>query len=336
MSKQVAAVETEAARELTWIEQAVAENPNQVLVLDGNNLNELIIDPTRNSRGFTPDIGDKSLGPLIEQFVGVQQDDGSFIGGIGQHTPCFATLNDDGVAVLYAGFRRARALQTIAARNADKRAFVRVLITPGVVDELDVFERSLSENVFREDMTVMQKVEALKYLTDPLSGLTVELAGKKLNMTKGQASLYLRFDMFPAAVKQALENDKLPVRAAINYVSVLPKAKELAAEGGDALLKKAQDKIAAMVANQLTKSKGKKVVSSSVDRQTRQVAGADGKVANKKQRSVKLIITEIDEQTEALKASEAKAAQKVVEMLAALKRYVNGGSLKALVKALEG
>ena len=51
-----------------------------------------------------------------------------------------------------------------------------------------------------------------------------------------------------------------------------------------------------------------------------------------------MIVDEIDEYGAALKGLEkiSKEQMRATEILAAFKRYVNGGSMKALLKVLEG
>lgn len=324
---------------LTWLAQAFAENPDQVFSIDPFDKSVLLIDPARNSRGSTPEIGDKSLNPLIED-----------IETIGQTTACFTILNSQGVAELYAGFRRARAVQTLrqAQIKADGDAghgtvdpwLLRAVITPGILTPQEIFERSLSENVFREGMTIMQKVSALEQLTggEPGFGLTVTAAAKKMNMSKASASIYLRFSLLPSVAKRALNtfnkegNPKLPYSAAESYVALLPSSKEMEdepEEAAGALLSKAQEKIAALVEKELAKHG--KVTGAAADKATRKTVDAGGKQANTKQRRSSMIISEVDEELEKAKTAGAEA---LGTRLAAIRKYVNGGSLKAMVKAL--
>lgn len=312
------------SKQLTLAEMFAA-NPNQVFDLNPDDPNELLIRPERNSRGFTPEIGDKVLSGLIERIT-----------SIGQNVPCLATLTDDGVADLYAGFRRARSIQTHNATEGAEPMLLRVLITPTQLTDFEVYERSLSENVDRENMSIMQRVNALLCLTEPPNNLSLANAGKKLNMSKALASVYVRFSQFPANAKRALDSGKLTYGAAEKLVALLPKREVLEAEGGDEALDKAQQKIASYVDAQLAKGKGP-VKRSDADKATRKMAGADGKtVANKTQRRTAVVIRELDDQIEVTKAIMGKAAEVTVGLLAAFKKFVNGGSMKALLKSLEG
>jgi hypothetical protein len=334
----------------TWLVQAFAENPDQVFSLDPFDESLLRIDPARNSRGSTPEIGDKSLTALIED-----------IETIGQTTACFAALDEAGVADLYAGFRRARAVQTLRQRQVENGTdaptnpyMLRVVITPGILTPQEIFERSLSENVFREGMTIMQKISALRQLTsgEPGFGLTLTAAAKKMNMNKGSASIYLRADLFPAIAKKAMNTfdangePKLGANAIRNLVNLLPSSKDMEAEPDEmagTLLSKAQEKIARLVQKMLDKSG--KVSGAESDAVTRKVKDSKGEQANKRARPTKLIVSEIDEELGKLKETaaaegaakaEKEAAEQLAMLLAAVKKFANGGSMKALVKALTG
>jgi len=320
----------------TWLAEAFAQNPDQIFNLDPFDESVLKIDPSRNARGSTPEIGDKSLTNLIAN-----------IEEIGQSTPCFATLDENGVAWLYAGFRRARAIQTLEklrrAAKQDNPWLLRVLITPGMLSELEVMERSLSENVFRDDLTMMQKAVALNQLVD--NGLTLEQAGVKMNMKKSTASIYARFVMFPAITKKAMTSGVITYNGAEKMVALLPTRKQLSDEPEEQqgeLLKAAQDKIAALTQKLLLAGGG--VGGAKVDKATRKMKDAKGGQANKRQRKPSLILQEIGEQLAVLKPvvdegenKEVRAAAGVItDRLTAIKKYIGGGiGMKALVKALE-
>lgn len=324
MSMEAVAAEPSAAYLASWIAQQFKENPNQVFDLDPDNPDELLVRPERNARGFTPEVGDKSLTDLMGKLITE-----------GQSVPSLATLNADGVADLYAGFRRARSIQTHNADPGAELKTLRVLITTRIMTEEEVFLQSLSENVDRQDMTVMQRVAALLRLTSEPMSMSLSAAGKVMNMSKGAASTYLRFDQFPDVLKKALDAGTISYKGAERYVSLLPKREQLQAaeDGGAALLKKAQDRIAASVTGLL--AKGKKVKAGDTDAATRKLADSGGKVANKTQRRSTLVIKEIDEMIAAVGEDASKASQKLAATLAAFKKFVNGGSMKALVKVLE-
>lgn len=313
------AVSDETLVSTTWLSEAFAENPDQIFEVDPFDDGIIIVDPKNNSRGYTPEIGSKELSALIEDMEEK-----------GQTTPGFATLSEDGRAVLYAGFRRLRAIQTMA-KTSDGKSMYRLIVTNDVLTEQEMFERSLSENAFRTDMTIMQRVAALERLTGGEEGLSLTAAAKKMNMSKAQASPMLRFSLFPVVAKKALNNGNLGYKAAEKLVSLLPSAAEIASEPEDQagqLLTKAQEKIAKEVERLLAKEG--KVSSTAVDKSTRKMADSTGKQANQTQRRASLIVSEIEE----YKASKPDAPETM--MLLAFKKYVNGGSMKSLVKALTG
>lgn len=321
------------ATDTTWLAAAFLENPEQVFSVDPFDETILLADPANNSRGYTPEIGSKELSEMIEN-----------MDIYGQTTPGFATLLDDGRASLYAGFQRLRSRQTmekerLAAGGApgDESAILfRLLITPEQLTEQQMFQRSLSENVFRTEMTIMQRVAALKRLTtDPSeggSGLTLTQAAKTMNMDKASASVYWRFDLFPAITKRAINQKKVGYRGAEGWVALLPSRKDMAEEPEETkgqLLAAAQEKIAKQTEKLLAKGKGK-VTGADVDKATRKTAGKDGKAANTRQRKPKAICDEIDEFITASEAAEVNAK------MAAFKKFVNGSTIKALAKALAG
>lgn len=300
------------------LREAFEANPDQVFELDPNDPKQLIVNPERNARGSTPDIGDPSLHDLMEQ-----------IATRGQEVPGLATLNDDGVADLYAGFRRARSCQSY-----EQPILFRVIITKTVMNDADAYLASLSENVHRVDMTIMQKVGACLRLASEPFNYKVEQIAKAMGMkSKGAASTYLRFALLPANAKKALDNGKLSYPGAEKMLGLLPKRGEEDADGEK--LKAAQAKISTLVDREL--AKGAKVSAANVDKATRKMADSTGKgPANKTQRKVRGIVSEIEERVAALKEIDTKAAERARNGLAAFKKYVNGGSITALVKALEG
>ena len=226
-------------REITWIEQAIRENPNQVFQLNPDDPNELVIRVERNKRPVPP-VGDKSLSDLISSMENLAGDNDT-----GQLQPCLATLNENGIPDLYIGFRRARAIQT---RNKGvqegQRVRLNVIITDRILTEDQVGIRTIAENAYRVDPTPMQKSEIITGLLD--QGLTLKDVSSKVNMAVSAVSVYARFSMFPANAKKALQTGKMQYSGAESLVAMLPKREELAADEGGELLKKAQDKIAAM------------------------------------------------------------------------------------------
>lgn len=324
-----------APRNPTWIEDAIAQNPNQILELDPANPEELIVNPARNSRP-TPPIGDKSLRAFAAELAKVQL------------MPGLATINEAGAADLYAGFRRVRALQTwnqskgLSFGQPGYKLY-RVLITVNEIDETDILVRSLAENVFRQDMMPLEKTDALKRLMSAPHNLTLKQSAEKLNMSAGGASTYLRFDLFPLNAKRAMSTGKLGYGSAEKLIKFLPDRVKLAADEDGTVLAKAQERIDKMVAKEL--AAGGSVSTRAVDQATRSMqvegeASEDGEEGttparsmNKTQRKTKVVIAEIDEYIASL--PEDRTEMEWPEYyLAAFKKFVNGGALKSLVKTL--
>lgn len=323
-------------RQTTWIEDAITQNPNQILELDPANADELVVNPARNSRP-TPAIGDKSLRAFAAELAKVQL------------MPGLATINERGAADLYAGFRRVRALQTwnqskgLTVGQPGYRLY-KVLITTSEVDETDILVRSLAENVFRQDMMPLEKTDALKRLMTAPHNLTLKNAAERLNMSAGGASTYLRFDLFPLNAKRAMSTGKLGYGSAEKLIKFLPDRVKLAADEDGTVLAKAQERIDKMVAKEL--AAGGSVSTRAVDQATRSMAAdgeagegegeataGAGKSLNKTQRKTKVVLAEIDEYIASL--PEGRAEMDWPEFyLEAFKKFVNGGALKTLVKTL--
>lgn len=312
---------------------------SQVHLLDALDESQVIINPLRNSRGFTPEIGDKSLSDLMADIVstGLRYND----------SPCFATATETGAADIYAGFRRARSIQTLerARLESDKALkpgdpdtqpyLLRVIITDTVMNEQDLFERSLAENVIRRDMTFMQRVAALERLTSEPFNLPLSQAGKKMNLSKGAASTYLRCSLLPANAKKALDNGTMGYASAERYIAMLPKRDDIAADESGELLSKAQAKIQAAVEKELARGNGR-VKAASVEASTRKLGDAEGKgPANKTQRNTKTILAEVEEAAAAIPEDQRPESWEYAALVA-FGKFASGGSMKQLRKVLRG
>lgn len=314
-----AAIETEVkdaqagARVKTWIEAALEANPNQIFELNPDDPGELLVHADRNSRP-TPPIGDKSLKDLITDIERMGQN----------QVPALATLNVDGVADLYAGFKRARSVQTL--RKAGSSILLRVIITAGVQDEVEAYVRSVSENSQREDMNLMEKCGSLIHLMKSC-GKSMKEAAQICRLSMGAASVIARFDMLPENAKKAIAQGKCSYNSGVLFVGMLPKREEILADESGEVLAAAQAKIMKMVDKEL--SAGGKVSTKNVDAATRK-EGADGKAANKKQRRPSQMVSELDQEIE------GPANKAIVSTLKAIKVWINGGTTAALLKKLEG
>jgi ParB-like chromosome segregation protein Spo0J len=326
MSKSSAAVET-ATREMTWIEQAMQENPDQILRLDPDDESQLLIitepyegHPFGHNTRPTPAVGDKSLAALIQNMEELT-DEGS--NDFGQLQPCAAVLNENGVADLYFGFQRARAMQT---RNQQRRAegllpfTLNVIITNRRLSEDELLSRSLAENSFRSDPTPMQVAELIHSLQVQNMGV-VEI-GKKIGKSAGAVSTYSRFNLLPANAKKLLNSGKMQYTGGENLVAMLPKAAELKTDEDGSVLAAAQAKISKAVDKLVEQGSGS-VKSQAAATEARESGAAS------RQRKVKEILSEIVSQIE-----KEEAGSLIANRLRAVEKFVNGGSMKALVKAL--
>jgi len=315
---------THAQRAATDLEVAYYDNPRQVFALDPNDSTVVLIRPERNTRP-TPAIGDKSLKELAAD-----------IGEMGfNQVPALATLDaETGAADLYDGFRRARAVQTWNKANPDKPATLQVLIVAEELPYAEVIRRSLGANTQRLDLNLLDRTNALVLLMSEAGGdLTLADAAKVMNMSKGAASVYVRFDLFPAIAKKALANGKLTYSAAEKLMGLLPSREALLADETGEVLAKAQERIKKMLEKEL--ASGDKVSTGSVDQATRNVADASGKKrANTRQRTSKAVLRDIDAYVKTLEeGSEQYAAPWLLDHV---KTYINGKmKLAQLVEKIE-
>lgn len=317
-------MKTNEERPLTWLEEAMQIHPRQVFELDADDPTQLIIRPERNKRP-TPPVGDKSLSELVKSMEDLGID-----GQPAQLQPCRATLNEDGVADLYMGFRRARAVQTHNAglpADSPDRWLLHVVIDERPLAESEVTLRTIAENAFRKDLTPLQKTEVINDLL--ADNYTLRDISEKIGMSIGAVSTYAKFSLLPANAKKLLAADKMGYSAAEDFVKMLPARAELAADEDGSVLKAAQDKIAKQVDKATNKTSGK-VTANSADAATRKAADETGKApVNQTQRKTKAILSEIAAQVEKSGADAPETAK-----LNAIAKFVNGGSMKALIKAL--
>lgn len=320
VTSEIAADETAIlgvqGRDLTWIEQAMAENPNQLLEVDPNDETTITIRPERNSRP-TPAIGDKSLRSLIND-----------IASIGQQLPGLATVNENGVLDLYAGFRRARAVQTYLQENPDSALTYRVLVTTTVLAPQEAFERSLSENVQREDMKPLERTAAIRTLMTDYSMSTKQVAAK-MNMSPGSVSVYSRLELLPAVAKKACNDGRITYNYMEKCVQLLPKQWDIEKDESGELLATAQAAIEKMVIAELGKGSAKPAGKKEGEEGKAEAAGA-------KNRTSKQVLAEITTSIDAFVESGKKEDADVLKTLKAFSKFVQGGSLNALVKALKG
>ena len=320
--------EQATGRALSAIEEAVSVNPYIVLRLNPDDPTQLLIRPERNTRG-TPDVGDKSILNLANN-----------IGELGfNHQPALATIDPaTGAADLYAGFKRARAVQTWNRDHPDNPVDLRVMVTDTISTEQQVFEMSLSENAFREDMNLMEKCAALMHLMSPEGGdYSCAEAGRRMNLSKAEASILARCEFLPNVAKKALVSGKLTYTGAEGLVALLPRPAKgqslkqmVEADEDGSGLKEAQDKIAKLVTKQLEATG--KVRATDVDTATRKTAGADGKVANKTQRASHVTVKELKAWLEAQEEGSEDAA---IPRVNAVLKFIGGGTMKALIKGLQ-
>jgi ParB-like chromosome segregation protein Spo0J len=186
---------------------------------------KLLIDPARNSRS-TPEIGDGSLATLV---AGIEA-------GGGNTVPVLAYFDDDTSSyVLYDGFRRARAVQTIN----EKRAFdggeplaLQVLVTDRPVDDAAIYTACIEVNANRKDMTAMEVVQAVAKLEG--FGKTRAEVATALGLSEAMVSTYARIPRLPKDVQEMLETGALTLRDCAELVTMLPKKGELK-KSGDAV-----------------------------------------------------------------------------------------------------
>ena len=309
---------------LTWMQQAISENPMQILEVNPDDATEILIRPERNvgRAGHVPDIGDKSLSEMIANMEEHTNEDAR---DFGQLQPGAATFNEAGTLDLYFGFRRARAVQT---RNVARAAagmlpiLYKVMVTDRVLTEDEINARSLAENSIRLDPTPMQISEVVTSMQ--AKGKRVVDIAKAIGKSIGAVSTYSRFSLLPANARKALNTPgKMNYSVGEDLVGMLPKGKELAEDADGSLLASAQDKIAKHVDKLLEKGGGA-VKSSDSDKAARDAGGAS------KQRTTKQVLNEVGAYLE----SDAVAGSPVAKRLQALEKFIAGGSMKAFVKAI--
>lgn len=293
-------------------------NAKQVFSLNPDSADELLVRPERNKRS-TPPVGDKSISDLLGNMEDLGID-----GKPCQLQPCRATLNDDGVADLYLGFRRARAVQTHnRGLKVDDPNFwlLSVIIDEFELSEAEITKRTIAENAYRRGPNLLEITEVIKGLI--ADGQTMKDISATMNIAVGAVSVYNRFDLLPPAAKKLMASGKMGYSTAEDYVTrFLPKREALLADEDGSVLAKAQARITAMIDKGATTSKD-------VDTATRKMADATGKgPLNKTQRNAKGMLTEI-------KAQRAKSVEGSYEAAAldAISEFIGGGSMKKLLKA---
>ncbi len=317
------------ARPATELEQAVSANPNQVFYIDPDDTTRLRVLPERNSRP-TPAVGAKELAGLM-----------SNIADIGQHSPALAVLAEDGVAELYAGFRRARAVQSLNAAGCEPPLLLKVIITDEILTEDQVRERSLSENVYRTDMTMVDRINAIKEFLRPNAEgettrqpLTVKETAARMNMSTGSVSTYYKFDLFPPIAKKAMVAGTLNYAAAEKLSQLLPDRKTIAAEAAEGSTA-SLDIACAKIEKELVKAKEGKVNTRAVDSAVRSdqedaEEKGGGKTSGMRQRTTKQALNEM-----ATLADAYESDTKIAVALNAFQKFLAGGSTAKLAKTLD-
>jgi ParB-like chromosome segregation protein Spo0J len=313
MSKAKLATAKPAERQPTALEVSARSNPWQVHRIDPDDASQLLIITDnwdgrhpygRNTRP-TPPVGHASLSDLIRNMED-HTDEAS--GDYGQLQPAGAVLNPDGIAELYFGFNRARAIQT---RNIARRAQglppipLNVIITDRELTEKEIVARSLAENAFRKNPSLLQVAETVAAMKT--EGLGVVEIGKRIGVQASKVSNMSRFVLFPANVKRALAAGKLDYSGAIKLIPMLPKSAALKTDEGGKLLQAAQERIAARWDG---------------------IAGGKGRRTPAAHRKAKQMLSEIGA------AVDKEAGSDAGRRLESVAKYIDGGGFKALVKAL--
>ena len=308
------------SRKPTPLEVAVRADPYRIHRLDPDDPAQVSIVTEdwdgqhphgRNTRP-TPPVGDKSLTDLIRNMEDSSHDDS---GDYGQLQPSCAVLNKDGVAEIYFGFRRARAIQTrnVARREAGLPPIpLNVIITERILTEDELVARSLAENAFRLDPSPMQIAETVAAYQ--AKGMGIVEIGKRIGKGKSAVSVYSRFNLLPADARRALADRRIAYPDGERLSKILPSGSVEYLRANPDLLIKPHARISARLAQMLNKG--------IVKPEETEPAPA------KKQRKIKSILKDLEGQVE--KDGESKAGQRVAAVL----KYINGGGFRALVKAL--